>query len=122
MSGRTSNYFVSFFIEFKICHDIRRTRSLIPIIFAIVALRSFTQSNLSRAFCSLAVSPVKLSVIDNCVGVSLEGSVGKGVIVEKYVIVIEFEMRSEAILLRLFKNKNGKIVDKFEIKRYTNLE
>lgn len=78
--------------------------------------------NLSRAFCSLAVSSVKLSVIDNCVGVSLEGSVGKGVIVEKYVIVIEFEMRSEAILPRLFKNKNGKAVDKFEIKRYTNLE
>ena len=38
----------------------------------------------------------------NCAGVSLEGSAGKGVIVEKYVIVIEFEMRSEAILLRLF--------------------
>ena len=27
----------------------------------------------------------------NCVGVSLEGSVGKGVIVEKYVIVIELK-------------------------------
>ena len=38
----------------------------------------------------------------NCVGVSLEGSVGKGVIVEKYVIVIAFEMRSESLLLRLF--------------------
>ena len=38
----------------------------------------------------------------NCVGVSLEGIVGKRVIVEKYVIVIEFEMRSESLLLRLF--------------------
>ena len=39
----------------------------------------------------------------NCVGVSLEGIVGKRAIVEKYVIVIAFEMRSESLLLRLFE-------------------
>ena len=42
------------------------------------------------------------SLLEDYIKFLKEGIVGKRVIVEKYVIVIEFEMRSESLLLRLF--------------------